>query len=162
MPTYTGVGSTQLPEEWEPKLRWIGQRLARAGYTLRSGRAKGADTAFETGCDIEKGRKEIFLPYDVPDWAYEMVQEFVPLTYDWRSFKEFTKTLLARDMQQVLGRDGDSPSEFLVCYVREGAKYCGGTGYAIRCARYHTIPVYNLRHESACERFKAEILSKLK
>lgn len=58
---YAGVGSRETPQD-VLKIMWkIGRYLALNGYTLRSGGgAKGADTAFENGCDSVRGSKEIF------------------------------------------------------------------------------------------------------
>jgi hypothetical protein len=60
---YTGVGSRSTPPEVQTKMTAIAARLQKAGYTLRSGAATGADSAFERGVTDPK-LKEIFLPYD--------------------------------------------------------------------------------------------------
>ena len=57
---YAGVGSRETPQD-VLKIMWkIGKHLADKGYTLRSGGARGADAAFENGCDSVMGSKEIF------------------------------------------------------------------------------------------------------
>ncbi|UPW35824.1 DNA processing protein [Pseudomonas phage EM] len=67
---YTGVGSRDTPsKEWDI-LRRLGYKLAERGYILRSGGAKGADSAFESGwLDYASSRDEestvlaeIYLP----------------------------------------------------------------------------------------------------
>lgn len=59
---YTGVGSRECPAKILERLEEIGRLLAVNGFTLRSGAARGADSAFEKGCDSRQGKKEIFLP----------------------------------------------------------------------------------------------------
>lgn len=46
---YTGIGSRETPEDIQWVMKRIGYGMAKRGHTLRSGRAKGADRAFETG-----------------------------------------------------------------------------------------------------------------
>lgn len=55
---YAGVGSRATPEPVLDLMRRCATRLEVLGYTLRSGGANGADTAFEEGCC----RKELYLP----------------------------------------------------------------------------------------------------
>jgi hypothetical protein len=53
-------------------------------------------------------------------------------------------------MMQVLGADGNSPVEFLVCWTPKGdwmSSEVGGTGYALRCALTNNIPIFNLGYE---------------
>ena len=58
---YAGVGSRETPLDVLKTMWKIGNYLATKGYTLRSGGAKGADTAFENGCDSVIGSKEISM-----------------------------------------------------------------------------------------------------
>ena len=48
---YAGVGSRSTPAEVLHWMESIGRGMARAGMVLRSGAARGADSAFERGCD---------------------------------------------------------------------------------------------------------------
>ena len=59
--------------------------------------------------------------------------------------------LHGRNVYQVLGRNLDKPSRFLVCWTPDGVvsgEYCtratGGTGMAIRIACAENVPVLNL------------------
>lgn len=67
----------------------IGEILAKKNFILRSGGASGADSAFENGCDIQNGKKEIYLPwknfnnnssklYYISDKAKQIAKEFHP------------------------------------------------------------------------------------
>ena len=57
---YTGVGSRKTPKDVLELMVKIAIKAAQNGYTLRSGGAEGADKAFEHGCDMVKGPKEIY------------------------------------------------------------------------------------------------------
>ena len=60
---YAGIGSRETPPDILLKMVKIGCHLAKMGWTLRSGGAPGADSAFEKGCDLGGGDKQIFLPW---------------------------------------------------------------------------------------------------
>ena len=47
--TYAGIGSRKTPEDIITLMHRLGVRLAELGFTLHSGAANGADTAFEIG-----------------------------------------------------------------------------------------------------------------
>ena len=62
--TYTGASSRETLSEVLEEMRVIGESLAWAGFTLRSGGAGGADRAFEEGARRVFGtRLEIYLPW---------------------------------------------------------------------------------------------------
>lgn len=56
--TWCGVGSrNDLPEEYEPLLRWVGQCMALLGGVLCTGDAPGSDSIFTEGYELGKGPK---------------------------------------------------------------------------------------------------------
>lgn len=155
------------------------------GYTLRTGAAQGADTAFEDGHDIAYGRavmntglftedlwnlgsifggpaeerKEIYIPWngfsdrkyngttvpyrpsdELEAKANQLVDQIHPNPY---ALTQGARKLHARNCYQVLGRDLQTPSEFLVCWTLNGQDI-GGTRTAICLARMNNIPVWNL------------------
>lgn len=60
-PAYAGVGSRETPHEILALMTDVAKILGQHGWTLRSGGARGADTAFEDGA---KGfKREIYLPW---------------------------------------------------------------------------------------------------
>lgn len=66
------------------------------------------------------------------------------------ALKGYVLHLMARNGYQVLGKDFNSPSDFLICYTEDGAtketsRGTGGTGQAIRIAVKNNIPVWNLK-----------------
>ena len=60
---YTGIGARNTPDKVLDLFTNIAKYLATKDFTLRSGAANGADSAFEKGCDISNGSKEIYLPW---------------------------------------------------------------------------------------------------
>lgn len=164
MKFYTGVGSRKITEEIRRKLGAYAVELYSRHYVCRTGSAPGSDEAFR---DHAK-QKIVYHPKQVlndPDhWSYQMVKNYIPTDRDgFDHWKPFIKALLARNMMQVLGNHGDSPSEFLVCWAPStmySDSSAGGTGYAIRCALDHDIPVYNVfdpKQEKEFDKFLAEL-----
>jgi hypothetical protein len=148
---YTGIGSRSTPQSILDKMVNIAKALAGRGYTLRSGAADGADSAFEKGCDLVCGPKEIYLParkfnnsksilYHVGEDALELASTIHPA---WDKCSGFAKLLHARNCYQVLGKDLKTPSLFVVCWTENG-KAVGGTATAINLAIKNNIPVFNL------------------
>ena len=75
MKFYTGVGSRETPIEIQKVMVNVAEKLASAGWTLRSGAAVGADQAFELGwfqwfCSqtpwppAGKVQAEIYIPWE--------------------------------------------------------------------------------------------------
>jgi hypothetical protein len=161
---YAGIGSRETPKDVILRMTELGMMFAKMGFTLRSGGAGGADSAFEIGCDKANGLKEIFLPwkgfnknisphYDIPDKAYIVAQKFHPA---WGKLSPAAKKLMARNTQQICGKNLDSPSDFIVCWTNDGCTSSstrtyktGGTGQAIDIASNLGIPVINLFNDDA-------------
>lgn len=150
-PTYAGIGSRRTPPGVLSLMEEIGAALARAGWTLRSGGAAGADTAFERGCDGAGGTKEIHLPWpgynDHPSPLHTVTTAMLDLAAryhpDWKRLSEEARLLIARNGAQVLGADLGSPVAAIVCWTSRG-RLKGGTAQALRIAADLTIPVVNL------------------
>ncbi len=137
---YAGIGSRETPEHILDKMRDLGLRFGMLGFTLRSGGAAGADSAFEWGCDQLYAPKDIFYATDATAEAIKMASSFHPA---WERCSEWAVMLHGRNCQQVLGRYLDDPVDFVVCWTK-GGKTTGGTATAIRVAEANRIPVYNL------------------
>ena len=154
---YTGIGSRKTPQDIIYQMEDIAKYLCSSGYTLRSGGAQGADAAFERGADEACSRKEIFLPSDeIPDEAFEIAALHHPT---WGGLPPFVKRLHSRNVQQVLGKNLDLQSKFVICWTPDGAesvttKETGGTGQAIRIANAYNVPVYNLANEGRFDEIK--------
>lgn len=149
---YAGIGSRDTPVDVLAKMEGIARDLYVMGYTLRSGGAAGADSAFERGAG---DMKEIFRASDATPASLELASKYHPA---WHRCSEYAKKLHARNGFQVLGRDLFSPSQFVVCWTKDGGP-TGGTGQAIRLATAYQIPVFNLFHADAMERMWGMVLT---
>jgi hypothetical protein len=139
---YAGIGSRETPFEIINLMRLIGQFYARNGWLLRSGGARGADDAFEQGCDERRGPKEIFTPRmsdSNPAWE-QCASAFHPA---WERCNPYARKLHARNMPIVLGCRLDQPAACVVCWTKGGGA-TGGTGQALRAAAHYGVPVFNL------------------
>lgn len=96
MAYYTGIGSRETPPEVISVMEDAAYRLARMGFTLRSGKAGGADAAFQTGMQnyyetLDNGKQqeyctrlaEIYIPWDGFASDNEHLWDFwdLPLSY---------------------------------------------------------------------------------
>lgn len=158
---YAGIGSRETPDEIQNHMKEIAKRLSRAGWTLRSGFAEGADEAFEIGHG--KGLKEIYLPWkafrDHPSTLVNFPRETMQIAYEiaskyhpaWDKCNSGARKLHARNVFQVLGHTFDKPVDYVICWTRDG-KDTGGTGQAIRIAWALDIPVLNFYNDSDLDR----------
>lgn len=147
---YAGIGSRETSKEILEHFEYIAGVLANKGFTLRSGGAKGADSAFENGCDKAKGLKEIFLPwrgfensisqlYNISEEAMKIAATYHPY---WYNLSQGAQKLQARNSYQVLGYNLNTYSDFIICWTK-GGKGSGGTGQAIRIAKAYNVPVFD-------------------
>lgn len=157
---FAGIGSRATPTQVCTHMQELAHLLCiNDKWTLRSGGADGADSAFEKGCDGVDGKKEIYLPwkqfnsnqsdlYVVDSDSLQLAAQYHP---HWTSLKPFAKSLMARNGYQVLGSTLNDPVSFVICWTRDGVergadttRHTGGTGQAIRIASDYHIPVFNL------------------
>lgn len=139
--TYAGIGSRKTPPDSLYLMATWAHTYARSGYTLRSGGASGADSAFERAHRVVTSSNiEIFRPQNAPEWTFNTVERFHP---NPKALTPYVRALHARNAQVVLGTNGDNPVDFIVCWT-PGGEFTGGTGQALRIARHHDIPIYNL------------------
>lgn len=153
MKYYAGIGSRETPKYLKPLIYKIVNELNELGYILRSGGADGADTFFETNAI----KKEIFLPwkgyndnqsplYDLDTKeSWQLAENFHS---NWNALPTSVKKIMSRNTNQILGKDLQTPVEFVVCWTK-GGKASGGTGFAMRIAKAYNIPIFNLYHENA-------------
>jgi len=147
---YTGIGARATPTKIRAYMIRIARHLESRGYTLRSGGAYGADSAFEFGV-TNHINKHIYLPwegfngnqspfFEPQDWAYKLAEKYHP---NWYSLKRGVKALMARNMHQIVGLANKTHSKAVICWTRDGLD-SGGTGQALRFARDLGIPIFNL------------------
>jgi hypothetical protein len=147
---YAGIGSRNTPIYIFEYMTKIGKLLATIEYTLRSGAAKGADTAFEKGALlVTDSKKEIYLPckgfenndspyYNIIPEAYKLAEKYHPF---WNNLTSGAKKLHARNSYQILGLNLDTPCDFVICYHLGK----GGTIQACNIAESYNIPIINMR-----------------
>ena len=153
---YAGIGSRETPEEVSKNVIIpFAEYLAKKDWILRSGGAEGADSAFEEGCDLAKGKKEIFLPWpgfngnkstfsQIPLAAFKTAA-FVwqKRGRQWESTKPAVQKFMARNAMQILGINMIVPVDFVVCWT-PGGKLTGGTAQALKHASILGIPIFNI------------------
>lgn len=147
---YAGIGARDTPPEILDRMASVGRYMASWGHTLRSGGARGADSAFEKGCVSKQGKMEIYLPYQYFNKnesllfgscieARKIAKEFHPV---WDNLGDRARDFMGRNSYQILGKDLNTPTDFVVCWTPKG-QIVGGTGQALRIARHFNIPVFN-------------------
>lgn len=168
---YAGIGSRETPEDVQELMTRIARSLANAGWVLRSGgQPKGADGAFEKGAHTLSGpfklsstTKEIWLPWlgafgnpsqlTPTKTHYEVAAHYHP---NWNACDKYARDLHARNVPIVIGRGLCTPVKFVVCWTKNGVGG-GGTGQAIRIARAHHIPVYDLAIPGTAKLLRARL-----
>lgn len=145
MKKYAGIGSRSTPTDIQIHMTNIATWLELRGYILRSGGAKGADTAFEKGC---VNNKEIYYAADANPEAEAIAKRYHKA---WDQCGDYAKKLHARNAFQILGATLDDPVDFVICWTPDGCEHhkdrtieTGGTGTAISIASANNIPVFNL------------------
>ena len=158
---YAGIGSRETTPAVLAQMEQLALRLANAGWTLRTGGADGADTAFENGHRAGAGTDnlEVYLPWNgyngraadnahgtiVLDAATGNLAEAIAakLHPAWSRCRRGARALHARNVAIIQGRNLDDDVDAVVCWTRDGGA-TGGTGMGIRIARERDIPVFNL------------------
>ena len=161
---YAGIGSRETPIDILHMFKKVAYYLSEKQFILRSGSAKGADKAFEVGCDNFNGQKEIYLPWNgfegsdsnliVKDGkAYEISEKYHPY---WHNLSQGARKLQARNSHQVLGKDLNTPAKFIICWTKNG-KGSGGTGQCLRIAKAYDIPIFDAGLFSEIEDVRKEL-----
>jgi hypothetical protein len=157
MKYYAGIGNRKTPADILFRMKDYARQLEALGFTLRSGGAEGADSAFADAVSPE--HRDIYLPwagynhktgivsgYDAA--LAEIAEKYYPV-WDtdlptWRELSGGVKQLHTRNVAQILGHASPPVlSLFVLCWT-PGAKARGGTGQAIRIAKGYGVPVYDL------------------
>lgn len=164
MDYYAGIGSRETPSDVMVILEELGYLLGRAGFTLRSGGADGADTAFEQGARRAQAPMDIYLPwkdfngnasplFGVTADALEMARTVHPA---WDALGQGPRKMHARNCYQVHGKALAQPVKFVICWTPDGCesektrnRKTGGTATGIVLAQRAGIPVFNLKNQGS-------------
>lgn len=159
---YAGIGSRKTPEFVLGFMESLANGLwLEEGAILRSGRAPGADQAFESGADMNAGTAEIYLPWpkfelqaqnvkptltEPTEEAFVIASKYHP---SWPYLTYSVQKLMARNSHQILGEDLNTPADFVLCWtpgkhLTGSERGAGGTGQALRIAYDLGIEVFNL------------------
>jgi hypothetical protein len=160
---YAGIGSRRTPPVALELMTEIARLLAARRWTLRTGGADGADTAFMNGCLLWDARYELYLPWpgfsdQAPATltrptvrALEIAARYHPR---WTLLKHSERQLNGRNVHQVLGAECTVPVAMIVCWTPDGSldgenPASGGTGMALRVAAGEAphAPVFNLARD---------------
>lgn len=165
MKYYAGIGARKTPNDVLEYMEIQGKLLAEKGYVLRSGGAKGADSAFEKGCDSVRGLKQIWSTrnkheWEEHDWVIPIISRAC-WEKPFLSMQMHTQRLLGRNTYQLYGDpklfEDCVKSKFVLYWSQpENGENCsGGTRYAIRMAVEAEIPCFNLYNESEKAEYEA-------
>lgn len=178
---YAGIGSRETPPEVGRAMTDLAKRLADMGYALRSGHAKGADQAFETGAG---SNADIYLPSGERDMrpraggrmhsyasmsqadreaAERSVDRYHP---NPKALNKSARGKMSRNYFQVFGSDGQPESAFIACWTpveavydeKTGKRKYGGTNQALRMAQERGIPIFNAAEYKDLEQWKSDVI----
>lgn len=142
--TYAGIGSRETPKEVLELMTKASTWLAGKGYKLQTGstfkgKEEGADKAFSDGTK----NKELFPPESANEKTIAIAKEVHPAP---QNLKVGGLKLMARNTNQVFGKNLDTPVDFVLFYAQETntIRPKGGTGQAVEMARLKGIPTINM------------------
>lgn len=150
---YTGIGSRETPPAILDEMTRLATHFDSLGYTLRSGGANGADSAFALGAS----KQEIYLPWcgfnglwpdennilvedvEILREATEIAKSIHPA---WNRLGPGGAKLHIRNVFQILGATLDKPSDFVIywCPMTKHGMPLGGTATAVNLAKKYNIP----------------------
>lgn len=142
---YAGIGPRDdVPMHILDLMNMIAVTLAQRGYMLRSGRARGCDTAFEAGARSVGGPIDTFDAGDADKRAHWFTHAR-KYHMGWPHLNRDAQRLLARNSAVICGANLQNPVDAVITWTPNGiVGPTGGTGHALRIAHAHKIPVYNL------------------
>lgn len=137
---YAGIGARETPPDILGKITGTAHRLNGMQFILRSGGARGADSAWQNGAG---GNFQLYKPESATEDAIRLASKFHP---NWKACSDFACRAHGRNMMILFGYGLNDPVDFVACWTPDG-KITGGTGQAIRAAEYFGIPVFNFALE---------------
>ena len=154
---YAGIGSRDTPSQFLAIMTACGKALMEDKWILRTGGAKGADTAFEDGV-LFRQFAHIYRPAHAMAEHYVMAKKYSNGERHWENLNKnngYGRSLMARNMMIILGPDLKTPVEFVLCWTPGGRIDKGGTAHGIKVAMDHRIPVFNMANSNWKEQVAA-------
>ena len=174
--TYAGIGSRETPQEVLDVMPEVAKYLESLGYTLRSGRAPGADAAFEKGVtskkeifpgNVKTGERELKIAEEIhPAWNVmldSIRKKAIAKGNNPERSAAFVANLMARNTNQIFGANLDTPVDFVIFYAKETTnplRPAGGTGQAVEMARRKGIPTINMADTNWRDQLKTALANK--
>ena len=165
---YAGIGSRGTPAGVLADMTKMAGWLARTGWRLNSGGAKGADSAFAEGAPPYL--RTLFLPWrgyngldgedclHLTGFEHGACMDYAARLHPaWDRCSPGARLLHGRNVALILGPELTNPVDAVVAWSADGA-VTGGTGMGIRIAESRAIPVLNLGTmppRAVCERLLA-------
>lgn len=166
----TCIGATNLTEQQFSFCDELGFYLCEQGFSIRSGRAPGADQGFQRGMERSMNAAEfirdhqIFLPWERFEKDNGFVSnEYAYFDYDkvdilkaeticatvhpvWEQLTRGQRLFHIRNVFQILGPDCETPSDFVIACAFEDKDGLpkGGTRTAYKIAVDRGIPAINI------------------
>lgn len=160
---YAGWGARDAPTDMLQLADMLADKLRARRWTLRSGHARGMDSAFESGAGDDA---EVYLPWpsyggdgiqartiiDKPTaGAFKVAEAHHPA---WPRCSAQARRLHARNAHIVLGHGLDDPALFGVCWFTHG----GGSAQTARIAAAAGVSIFNLADDGVRARVERFVL----
>jgi hypothetical protein len=160
--TYAGIGARATPQDVLGLMTMAAKELSDFGWKLRTGGARGADSAYARGTM----NREIHLPWDgyedlfinagdptlkIPRINERIISIAAEHHPQWPKLSKGVRSLMCRNVTIVLGALAEDPADMIICWTPNG-QIAGGTGHAMRVGYGFDIPVFNLFHQSDIDR----------
>lgn len=155
MKRYAGIGARETPDPILKQMVILGKSMSK-DWILRSGGARGADSAFEIGCTLGGGEKEIILPWKgfngngshlvLPEFGniFDRATAIAELIHPaWHALRDSWRRLHTRNVIQIMGMNLEEPVDLVICWTHKG-KTIGGTATGIKLAQSLNIPILNM------------------
>lgn len=146
---YAGIGNRETPKEICVQMTKVANQLDSENWILRSGGAKGADSAFESGTTqaLVSYRADYYLTkYGKFQYDAEILKEAEKIASTlhpaWDKCNEYARKMHTRNVFQILGHDLNTPVQKVICWTPKG-QTIGGTATALRLAEWNQIQVIN-------------------
>ena len=151
---YAGIGSRATPDQVLQEMTTLAGLLEERRWYLRSGGARGADSAFAQGASPEFRR--IYLPWpgfnglsgsDCHAMSEGDQKKLLPIAErfhpEWGRCSPAVRKLHARNVAIMLSLDLSRRVDAVICWTPDG-RITGGTGMALRLASHYKIPSLNM------------------